>query len=358
MLDFWYRTLVLTFLFIHFFVAAICQQAIELAEQAIAAPNAAELGKYGSFPVGNVSGIPDIGFPLYEINTGKLKLPIHLSYHAGGNQVNQKAPDVGLGWSIVTGGIISRTVFGASDESIYGSFNYRPPGFSTLTETQNYHTLKRYTVVKNLGFDLEPDLFHYSFNGKSGKFIYDPISSSFLTIPYDPILIEKQVESPGRVNFMLTGENGTVYTFGVSSTTSRDDISVASSWHLTSMVSADRTDTIFFEYEKLFSTEFTSNHYQMVGRDQDGSTDSQLQKVETRVSHDELLLSKITFKTGYILFKRNQLRKDNYGPNANSKSLDELLVYTSSNERVKKSALRTGIFIALRSRVPQKTGTG
>lgn len=350
--DFCYRPLVLLFFFIHFVILAFCQQSLELAEQAIAAPNAAELGKYGSFPIGNVSGIPDIGFPLYEINTGKLKLPIRLSYHAGGNQVNQKAPDVGLGWSIVTGGVISRTVFGASDESSYGSFNYRPPAFSTLTGTQNYHTLKRYTVVKNLGFDLEPDLFHYYFNGKSGKFIYDPIATSFLTIPYDPILIEKQGDSPDQVNFRLTDENGTVYTFGVSSTTTRDDISVASSWHLTSMVSADRTDTIFFEYEKLFSTEFTSNHYQMVGRDQDGSVDSQLHTVKSTVSHAEMLLKKISFKNGYVLFKRNELRKDNYGPTANSKSLDELLVYTTSDERVKKISFEYGYFYS-----PEKSGS-
>jgi YD repeat-containing protein len=351
-LNFLYKSLVLTFFFIHYSVMAFGQQALEVAEQAIAAPNAAELGKYGSFPVGNLSGIPNIGFPLFEINTGKLKLPIRLSYHAGGNQVNQKAPDVGLGWSVMAGGTISRTVFGASDESTYGSFNYLPPGFSSLMGTKSFYTLKRYNIVKNLGYDLEPDLFHYNFNGKSGKFIYKPDESAFLTIPYDPILIRKYGDLPGRVSFKLTDENGTVYTFAVTSTTTWDDISVASSWHLTSMVSADRTDTISFVYEKLLSTEFSSNHYQMVGRDQRSSVDSQLQKVETTVSHAEMLLKKITFKNGYVLFNRNKLRKDNYGTGANSKSLDELLVYTTSNERVKKISFAYGYFYS-----PEKSGT-
>mgnify|MGYP007006579934 FL=1 len=92
-----------------------------------AAPNAAELGKYGSIPVGNVTGVPDISFPLYEIKSGTLSLPIILSYHAGGVQVNQKPPETGLGWSVNAGGQITRTVYGAKDDSQYGLFNYTPP---------------------------------------------------------------------------------------------------------------------------------------------------------------------------------------------------------------------------------------
>lgn len=339
-----YRSYGLTFFFVHLVVMAFCQRALELAEQAIAAPNAAELGKYGTFPVGNATGIPDIHFPLVEINTGKLKLPIQLSYHAGGNQVNQKAPDVGLGWSLMAGGTISRTVYGASDESTYGSFNYLAPNFSTLAGTDNYFTLKKYTVVNNLGYDLEPDLFLYHFNGKSGKFIYEPSSSGFLTIPYDPISVRKFGNSPGRVNFRLVDENGTIYRFEEVSTTTINEISAASSWHLTSMVSADRLDTISFEYENFASTEVSSNHYQLVGWDEVGSVDSQIQKVETTVLHAELLLKKINFKNGYVVFHRNQLRKDNYGPTSNSKSLDEILVYDSGNRLVKKIMFEYGYF--------------
>src|SRR6266540_1809501 len=70
-------------------------------------PNAAELNKYSSIPVNGMTGVPGIGFPLYEINTGKISLPISLSYHASGIKVSQKATWVGLGWSFNAGGVIS-----------------------------------------------------------------------------------------------------------------------------------------------------------------------------------------------------------------------------------------------------------
>ena len=38
------------------------------------APNAAELGKHGAYPIGMLTGIPEISFPLYEISSGNLKL--------------------------------------------------------------------------------------------------------------------------------------------------------------------------------------------------------------------------------------------------------------------------------------------
>src|SRR5688572_4843240 len=79
-------------------------------------PNAAELNKYTSIPVDGMTGVPSISFPLYEINTGKIKLPISLSYHASGIKVRQKATWVGLGWSINAGGVVSRGVRGKADE--------------------------------------------------------------------------------------------------------------------------------------------------------------------------------------------------------------------------------------------------
>ena len=124
-----------TFLFILLLLLTdtlLAQQKFDLQSQIPPAPNAAELGKYGTLPVGTLTGIPDISFPLYEIVSGSLKLPISLSYHASGNQLNQKASDVGLSWSVNAGGQISRTVYGAKDESQYGMFNYTPPSYSQL----------------------------------------------------------------------------------------------------------------------------------------------------------------------------------------------------------------------------------
>src|SRR5437588_10987505 len=60
--------------------------------------DAASLGKYGSIPVGEYTGVPNVSIPLYTIKSGDLTLPVSLSYHSGGFKVEEMASSVGLGW--------------------------------------------------------------------------------------------------------------------------------------------------------------------------------------------------------------------------------------------------------------------
>lgn len=71
-------------------------------------PEAASLGRYGEFPVELSKGTPSISIPLYEIQSGSLKVPISLSYHASGVRVNDVATSVGLSWTLNAGGAITR----------------------------------------------------------------------------------------------------------------------------------------------------------------------------------------------------------------------------------------------------------
>ncbi len=62
---------------------------------------------------------------IYEINTGKIKVPITLSYHASCIKVGQKATWVGLGWACMPGRNISRSIRGLEDETTAkGRFNH------------------------------------------------------------------------------------------------------------------------------------------------------------------------------------------------------------------------------------------
>src|SRR5687767_30361 len=79
-------------------------------------PTTASLGKYGSYPVSLNTGLIDISIPIYEIKTPKLTVPIKLSYHASGIRVNDVSSWAGLGWSIIAGGSISRSVMGKIDD--------------------------------------------------------------------------------------------------------------------------------------------------------------------------------------------------------------------------------------------------
>lgn len=86
-------------------------------------PTSTALGKYGAWPVSNYTGTPQISIPLYEIKSGSINVPVSLSYHASGIQVEEMAAWTGLGWSLNAGWVITRTVAGAPDESLNGYAN-------------------------------------------------------------------------------------------------------------------------------------------------------------------------------------------------------------------------------------------
>src|SRR3982750_459283 len=84
--------------------ALMCAQAPQLAKVTPPSPNAAAFQKYGEIPVSPYTGIPDISVPVYTVQFRDISIPITLSYHASGIKVNEESSQVGLGWSINTGG--------------------------------------------------------------------------------------------------------------------------------------------------------------------------------------------------------------------------------------------------------------
>jgi hypothetical protein len=337
------------------------QQKIGLESLIPPAPNAAELGKYGTYPVGELTGIPDISFPLYEIHSGSLRLPISLSYHAGGIRVNEKSTDVGLGWSVSAGGQISRTVYGAIDEGPYGYFNYTPPSYSTLSAISNYYTMATYDIVGNAGYDLEPDLFSYNIGGKSGKFHAD-VNHNFVTVPFEPIKIEKNNDAGGKLGFRLTGDDGVIYIFNNYGTSYTEGTNAgspigarttASTWYLTYMVSPDLVDTISFTYDRQVIHDVMEQYVYPIGMDNNGlvfgassSVDGYVagaQKIESQITYIEWLVDRVSFKNGYIQFNRNTQRSDS---DDQLYSLDEMQLYNSNNQLLKRFAFNHDYFLA------------
>ena len=125
-------------------------------------PQVASLGKFGEVPVSYFTGVPSIGIHMYTVTQGTLSLPISVNYHPSGVRVAEVASWVGLGWSLNTGGMISRTVVGVPDESQFGWFNI------TSTQLNN-------TPLKDIADgikDSEPDMFNFNIGGYSGKFVF------------------------------------------------------------------------------------------------------------------------------------------------------------------------------------------
>ena len=325
-------------------------------------PNAAELYKYSSIPVNMMTGTPSISLPLYEINTGKIRLPISLSYHASGIKVDQRASWVGLGWSLNAGGTISRAVRGMADETVNMGWFNDPTPLSSLNTSLDYLTLQGW--CEGTTHDTHPDFFNYSLSsGKSGRFIYSRQQSAFVPLPYEPVLIQHVNTDPvlgnNLNNYSITDDDGTKYLFEAAEGYFASEFGnnhYTQSWYLTRIISADTQDTVYLNYNKgtqgvayvenqtveSFSSTYTlvpsAGNYQAgtpTGTTSGGAVVSGNGYVHSlkNVLLGVQVLTEIDFRQGKVVFYAGTARQDDPG-----NALDSMVVYSktmSGYQRVK-----------------------
>lgn len=233
------------------------------------APNVAELGKYGDYKPQLFTGIPQISIPLYDVESGSLKVPITLNYHASGVRMKDIAGWVGLGWSVSAGGQVSRSVGGKPDEQDYATtdFDALPIGMS-ICDPEDYNLIKD---LSNGARDAEPDMFSYAFPGKSGKFLSGNAGAPPYLVPYEPINISFHFEFQ---QIEIVDENGTLHRFGKDSNgtsaidaTGTNGNNHISAWHLMEMVAANSDDKISFKYQDLGNISYNDENHSVTVTD-------------------------------------------------------------------------------------------
>lgn len=188
-------------------------------------PSIKGLNKYGDIPVNFYTGIPDISIPLFTFQQGDISLPVTVSYHASGFKVDEIASEVGLGWSLPLKGYISRVVRGLPDESANGYLSvtsreniYGVNSNNTQDAINKYDNFDLMNNASDGLWDLEPDVYSFSFNGRSGKFTIKA-DSSIMLFPYQNLkIIPPTLSSSGFSNgiWKIITEDGFSYTFGSS----------------------------------------------------------------------------------------------------------------------------------------------
>lgn len=218
-------------------------------------PEAAAYARYGDVPVDYSTGVPQIQIPLYTVQSKKLKVPITLSYHAGGNKVMDEATCAGLGWVINAGGIITRTVIGREDGTASQNLHYKskPQLDSAIQYAESISANSSDVPLSQVGeniyedhqyYDSSSDRYYYALpGGENGIFRYDIFSTTPKAIqaPYSSININTLGTYPSINGYILTDAGGTIYKFNTTGT---------NSWHLNKIISADHTDTISLYYDK------------------------------------------------------------------------------------------------------------
>ncbi|CAM1345216.1 hypothetical protein [Tenacibaculum amylolyticum] len=299
-------------------------------------PNAAEMTKYGEIPVGHFTGVPNIGIPIYTISSGDLKLPLSLSYHAGGNKVESIASWVGLGWSLNTIPSISRSVRGIPDEN--GGYFSKYSG-KTIKEiwdekdsNSTFFNLYRQDLFNGIK-DSEPDIFNYNIPGESGKFFWNQETASFITFPKSNIQITK--EGSG---FTLVDQNGVTYIMNSKETNTPNGGSAkTTSWYISKMIAANKKDTIDFIYRtesQIIKTTNVVTKYHVLGGL--GHIPPNEGSILITSRTDAKLIDKIVFSTGYVKFSEDtEPREDLLGGHR----LKNIAIYTNNNELIKNYQL-------------------
>ncbi|MEM9337087.1 MAG: hypothetical protein AAGA66_00035 [Bacteroidota bacterium] len=216
-------------------------------------PTSSALGKYVDNPVSLYTGTPEIGIPLYELKVKDYTLPVGLSYHSSGIKVEETASNIGLGWVLNAGGVITRSMKEIPDDykapycpDTWDGTGRRPDCRNGIFHSkENVHDIdvlgaynrdlydhdysldnvfsRFYSIEPNPNgwsykklSDTEPDVFYFNFCGKSGKFVFD-VRNGVRTIrilSHHELQITHQLDRYGRLSsFEVTDDQGINYAF-------------------------------------------------------------------------------------------------------------------------------------------------
>lgn len=168
--------------------------------------------------------------PIYTYKDPDFEIPIVLSYASNGYLPNIQANFVGLGWTLIAGGTITRTVNNIKDE-----------GFTQNPNSQNlkgfYHFSKLNTdpdvsdltpaydapfgyFLNNQRYESEPDIFYFSAPGHFGKFMIKEVGGNVIVFdsnnPYGEYAVDLDEISNSvfASKITITSGDGYRYVFG------------------------------------------------------------------------------------------------------------------------------------------------
>ena len=242
---------------------------LDMTKVVLQSPNVLSLGKFVDNPVNLANGTPQIDIPLHTIKSSEIEIPISLSYHSGGIKVDEESSFVGLGWVLNAGGVITRVIKDRDDFEGNG-FASRYNSIPTLTNYDDPAGPEPGGVGNNIQLkteyflDKEPDLFKINASGISNSFVMDN-TGNYVTTNYEPLKIS--VNSSTNL-ITVINSLGVLYRFGksianeeaheITNSSVGNSTIATTSWHLTEIISADKTDTIFFKYKSLLYSNYST----------------------------------------------------------------------------------------------------
>lgn len=308
------RTLLITFIFLFIVILESNDTYSQNVPKIIPpSPEAAALFRFSDYPMDYSTGLPQINIPIYEIKSGSLSVPISISYHASGRKVSDQNGPVALGWSLNAGGMVSRTIHGSID---FGKYKFPYPfTMANLDNERDLGYLERIMHFdKNIeespqGYwtDSEYDIFSFSFNNNSGKFIFKDNNNikTPVFLSYKPYTITPHTSQTGLDGIDIIDDKGATYKFSASEGATFSDERAITSYALEKIISADKVDTISFVYSHFFQERVSISQTEtLVDMYESTPTVSSTTSQEAifRNNYQISRLKEIHFKLGKVLF--------------------------------------------------------
>lgn len=204
------------------------------------------------------TGQLSVNIPLLDLPAKGINVPISLSFNSAGITHESEASNIGLGWSLMAGGVITQSIRGSND------FDHtkRKPWHYDASYLVNKKWEQDQTNIENLfeialeavNNDSEPDIFKYSFLGYSGdiclKYNADG-NRSWTLYPDKSFRLEKTT-----VGFKIIANDGTEYFFEDTEKKAFNLTSHTTSWFLTRIMTIHGGAVTFF-YEDDYSYDYT-----------------------------------------------------------------------------------------------------
>lgn len=221
---------------------------------------------------------------LYNLQSYNLSQPISLNYYSGSVKPDDFGGWVGIGWSLMPGGMISRDLRDIPDDysgnnrlgrlsgtvaSELNSLNIVADDNLSLCDDEyaDHAALTNFQQGDGTLKDTEADVFSYNFGGYSGKFVFDE-NKEIRMIPYQNFRIIPAYNATGSIkSFKVITPDGVAYVFANTEEVKRSneasdhtidvlqreyevfktEITYTTTWHLTS-VTSPTGDRITYHY--------------------------------------------------------------------------------------------------------------
>ena len=284
-------------------------------------PEAASAAKYTDVPVSHSRGLAFLDIPFHTLKGREISIPIHLSYTSGGIKMDETAGVAGLGWSLMAGGVVTRTVMDMPDEFASPRMTHKMPSENLLkkleAQTSDNETNKYLYDIVQHRVDTSLDRYNYNVNGLCGTFVILDDKTVF-HLCGDGVEVFPRFNSNGTIDsFNIVAPDGTAYRLAEKETSAHDGTSsqiltqtngaldrweATTAWHLTSVTSNSGLETATLRYtapQKWIQN--TRSRREVLTINKSGSHESKSTSPEYTFiarSHEAKVLSEITL-SGY-----------------------------------------------------------